>query len=165
VAEEVVLINAFEVPAGGAEDFITAWERTRDYLQDQPGYVDTALHQAVRPGAEFEFVNVARWRSAGDFAAATQSPGFRDAAAGLAGYRPHPALYRVLVEDHQRARLLDPLPDFQLVELLGQPVDHGHDVLRAERWSPPGENDHPVSGMILAMMSSAGMAPSRPAAA
>ena len=65
VAEEVVLIDAFEVPAGDA-------------------------------GAEFEFVNVARWRSAGDFAAATQSPGFRDAAAGLAGYRPHPALYRVV---------------------------------------------------------------------
>jgi heme-degrading monooxygenase HmoA len=41
-------------------------------------------------------VNIARWRSAEDFAAATQSPGFRAAAAGLAGYRPHPALYRVV---------------------------------------------------------------------
>jgi heme-degrading monooxygenase HmoA len=96
VAEEVVLINAFEVPAGDAETFIAAWEKTRDYLRAQPGYVDTALHQAVRAGAEFEFVNVARWRSAGDFVAATQSTGFREAAAGLAGYRPHPALYRVV---------------------------------------------------------------------
>jgi heme-degrading monooxygenase HmoA len=96
VAEEVILINAFEVPAGDAENFISAWEKTRDYLQTHPGYVDTALHQAARPDAEFQFVNIARWRSADDFLAATQSPGFRESAAGLAGYRPHPALYRLV---------------------------------------------------------------------
>ena len=72
----------------GAVDGDAAWEKTRDYLQAQPGYVDTALHQAVRPGAEFEFVNVARWRSAGDFVAATQSTGFHgggNSAAGTSG--------------------------------------------------------------------------------
>jgi hypothetical protein len=41
-------------------------------------------------------VNVARWASAGDFVAATQSPGFRTSASGLAGYRPHPALYQAV---------------------------------------------------------------------
>jgi len=95
MAEEVILINAFEVPAGDAENFIAAWGKTRDYLRTQPGFVDTALHQAVRPDAEFQFVNIARWRTAEEFMAATQSPGFRESAAGLAGYRPHPALYRV----------------------------------------------------------------------
>jgi hypothetical protein len=39
-------------------------------------------------------VNIARWQSAEDFIAATQSPGFGESAAGLAVYRPHPALYR-----------------------------------------------------------------------
>ena len=96
MAEEVILINAFEVPARDAENFIAAWEKTRDYLQTQPGYVNTALHQAARPDAEFQFVNIARWRTADDFMAATQSPGFRESAAGLAGYRPHPALYRLV---------------------------------------------------------------------
>lgn len=96
MAEPVILINAFEVPAVGAEDFIAAWERARDYLRSQPGYIDTALHQALAPDAEFQFVNVARWRSAGDFMTAMQSPGFREAAAGLAGYRPHPALHRAV---------------------------------------------------------------------
>jgi heme-degrading monooxygenase HmoA len=96
MAEEVILINAFEVPAGDAENFIAAWEKTRDFLQTQSGYVDTALHQAARPDAEFQFVNIARWRTADDFMAATQSPGFRESAAGLAGYRPHPALYRLV---------------------------------------------------------------------
>ncbi len=96
MAEAVILINAFEVPAEDAENFIAAWVKTRDYLQTQPGYLDTALHQAAAPNAEFQFVNIARWQTADDFMAAMQSPGFRESAAGLTGYRPHPALYRVV---------------------------------------------------------------------
>lgn len=95
MAEPVVLVNSFEVPAGQAEEFIAAWEKTRDYLEQQPGYLDTVLHQSLRPDAEFQFVNVARWQSAETFAAATMSAGFGQAAAGLAGYRPHPGLYRI----------------------------------------------------------------------
>lgn len=93
--EPVTLINSFEVPPDAASDFIAAWERTRDYLQAQPGYVDTALHQSLTPEADFQFVNIARWRSAADFAAAIQSPGFGASAAGLAGDRPHAALYQI----------------------------------------------------------------------
>lgn len=37
-------------------------EKTRDYLTSQPGYVDTALHQAVTPAADFQFVNIAHWQ-------------------------------------------------------------------------------------------------------
>jgi heme-degrading monooxygenase HmoA len=96
MAEPVVLINSFEVPAADAGRFITAWQQARDYLQGQPGYVDTALHQAVTPGADFQFVNIARWRTAEDFTTAIQSPGFRQAAADLAGYRAHPALYKMV---------------------------------------------------------------------
>jgi hypothetical protein len=51
---------------------------------------------AVGPEAEFQFVNIARWRSAEDFAAAIGSTAFRESAAGLAGYRPHPGLYRTV---------------------------------------------------------------------
>jgi heme-degrading monooxygenase HmoA len=96
MAEALVLINAFEVPVAEAERFIAAWEKTRDYLMSQPGYVDTALHQAVTPNAEFQFVNIGRWQTAEDFLAATQSPGFREVAMGLTGFRPHPALYRIV---------------------------------------------------------------------
>ena len=95
MAEPVVLINAFEVPAGEAEQFIAAWEQTRDYLETQPGYIDTALHQAFAPDAEFQFVNVAHWESAETFLAATQSQGFVAAAIGLTSYQPHPSLYHV----------------------------------------------------------------------
>jgi len=96
MAEPMVLINAFEVPGDQAEQFIAAWEKTRDYLQSQPGYIDTTLHQAVTPEADFQFVNVARWETAEAFLAATQSQGFRESAIGLVGYRPHPSLYRVV---------------------------------------------------------------------
>lgn len=96
MAEPVVLINSFEVPGADAERFITAWQQARDYLEAQPGYVDTALHQALTPGADFQFVNVARWRTAEDFMTAIQSPGFHQAAADLAGYPAHPALYKMV---------------------------------------------------------------------
>ena len=93
MSDPVVLINSFEVRTADAESFITAWEKVRDYLQTQPGYLDTTLHQSLTPDADFQFVNIAHWRTVDDFTAATRSPGFRVAAGGLAGYRSHPALY------------------------------------------------------------------------
>lgn len=51
----------------------------------QPGYMDTALHQALTPDAEFLFVNVARWRTAEDFLAATRSQGFAEDASLACG--------------------------------------------------------------------------------
>lgn len=96
MTEPLVLINSFEVPAADAEAFIAAWEEARDYPREQPGYVDTVLHQAIASDAEFQFVNVARWRTAEEFMTATRSAGFRQSAAGLAGYRPHPSLYRIV---------------------------------------------------------------------
>jgi len=95
-SSHVVLINAFEVPADADDDFIRGWEAARDYLQTQAGYVDTALHRAVSPEADFRFVNIARWESPKHFQAAIQSPGFREASKGLASYRPHPGLYEVV---------------------------------------------------------------------
>jgi heme oxygenase (mycobilin-producing) len=96
MTESVTLINVFEVPAADADHFIAAWEKARDYLRTQPGYLDTALHQAVTPNPVFQFVNVAQWRTAADFTTATQSAQFRESAAGLATYRSHPALYQAV---------------------------------------------------------------------
>lgn len=92
--ESLVLINAFEVPAGEDDDFIRSWEQARDYLSTQPGYISTALHQSVTPNADFRFVNIGRWASAEAFRAAVESPGFREA--GRIPYPAHPALYRVV---------------------------------------------------------------------
>jgi heme-degrading monooxygenase HmoA len=86
----------FEVPAGSDEDLIRVWEVTRGYLQTQPGYVKTALHQAISPDADFRFVNVGAWESPQHFRHAINSPGFVEVAGALGNFKPHPGLYRVV---------------------------------------------------------------------
>jgi heme-degrading monooxygenase HmoA len=94
--QRLVLINAFEVPEGSDGEFIAAWQSAREFLETQPGYAGTTLHETVSPDSEFRFVNVANWQTAGEFQAAVTSDGFRAAAAGLARFRSHPGLYRVM---------------------------------------------------------------------
>jgi heme-degrading monooxygenase HmoA len=91
----VILINPFEVPDGtNDEDFLRGWERAADYIRQQPGFVGTRLHRALRPDARFRFVNVAEWESPQDFQAAVGSEEFRQIASGAA--RGSPALYEVV---------------------------------------------------------------------
>lgn len=92
----VVLINALEVPPDRETDFVTSWERARDFLAGREGYVDTALHRSLAPEPEFRFVNVARWRSVRDFQAAMAARRFPGR---QMPYVSHPALYEVIAED------------------------------------------------------------------
>ena len=92
----VILINAFEVPEGEDEAFLEGWERSRDFLRKQPGYLSTRLHRSLSPTADLRFVNVARWESAEAFRAATSQPEFRS---GSNPYRFHASLYEVVRED------------------------------------------------------------------
>jgi heme-degrading monooxygenase HmoA len=94
--QPLVLINAFEVPEANDDEFVAAWQSAREFLETQPGYAGTTLHQTVSPDSEFRFVNVARWQTAQEFQAAVTSDAFRAAAAGLAQFRSHPGLYRVV---------------------------------------------------------------------
>ncbi|WP_128581684.1 antibiotic biosynthesis monooxygenase family protein [Neisseria flavescens] len=65
----VVLINTFEVPQGKEAEALAAWQKARDFLKTQPGYISTRLHQNIDPNGKYHLVNVARWRSAEDFKA------------------------------------------------------------------------------------------------
>jgi len=95
-AEPVVLINAFEVPEGQDEAFLQAWERTREFLAEQEGYVSTRLHRSLSPTADFRYVNVAVWQSPQAFQAAISQPGFREAPVP---FPFHASLYEVVRED------------------------------------------------------------------
>ena len=99
MAGPVVLINVFEVPAREEDEFIRAWEKTRDYLKQCPGHLDTALYQAIADPADFRFVNIAHWRSAEEFNEAIASAGFQEAAADLR-WTFHPALYNIARTAH-----------------------------------------------------------------
>ncbi len=91
----VILINPFEVPEGTSdEDFLRGWERAAEYMREQPGFVSTRLHRALRPDARFRFVNIAEWESQQDFQAAFGSERFQEIAKGAAPGSP--ALYEVV---------------------------------------------------------------------
>jgi heme oxygenase (mycobilin-producing) len=90
----VTLINIFEVPAGDEDEFIAAWEKTRDYLKNLPSHIETALHQSLHD-ERFRFVNIAQWTSEDEFNAAIRSQGFREAASNL-HWPMNPALYQVV---------------------------------------------------------------------
>ena len=95
-AQPLVLINAFEVADEADEEFVRDWKAARDYLKEQPGYVDTALHKAIAPGVDFRFVNVARWESAEHFQKAISSEEFQEISKALSDYSAHPGLYEVV---------------------------------------------------------------------
>ncbi len=90
----VDLIDPFEVPADADADFLAGWDRGRDLLAAQPGYLGTRLHRSV--GATgFRFVNLARWSSPLAFAKAVEHPGFRSVT-GAMPFASHPSLYQVV---------------------------------------------------------------------
>ncbi len=90
----VTLINIFEVPEGDEDEFIVAWEKSRNYLMTLPAHIETALHKSLHD-ARFRFVNIAQWTSEDEFNAAIRSEGFRESASGLR-WPMSPALYHVV---------------------------------------------------------------------
>jgi heme oxygenase (mycobilin-producing) len=96
VRAEVVLINVFDVPAAQVDAAVVWWERARDFLVTQPGYVSTALHRARTPDARFKLVNVARWASPEAFAAATARMRSTIGPPSVDGLRFDAALYDVI---------------------------------------------------------------------
>ncbi len=63
----VTLINSFVVPSGREEAFAAVWTETSAYFRAQAGFVSLRMHRALSPDAQYRFVNVARWASAGEF--------------------------------------------------------------------------------------------------
>ncbi len=97
--KEIVLINPFEVPADKMDETIVMWEKARDFLQDQPGYISTALHQSMGPEAKFQLINIAKWQSMAAFQAATHKMQAQGNLPRIDGVIPNPALYTVVRRD------------------------------------------------------------------
>jgi len=97
--DPVTLINAFEIPADRVEVTIAFWEKARDFLQQQPGYITTSLHQALDPGAKFQLVNVAKWESPEAYQAAIKKMRESGLGADMRGTVFHAALYQVVRSD------------------------------------------------------------------
>lgn len=95
----VTLINVFEVPEGKLDESIEFWKLSRDFLQTQPGYVSTALHQSIAPDAKFMLVNVAEWESAAAFMAASQNMMKTSGIAPVEGLGFNAGLYTVIARE------------------------------------------------------------------
>ena len=95
----VTLINVFQVPEGALEASIEMWKQSRDFLQTQPGYVSTALHQSISPDAQFMLVNVAVWESPEAFKAASAAMNATAGIAPVEGLTFVPGLYTVIERD------------------------------------------------------------------
>jgi heme-degrading monooxygenase HmoA len=99
-AGPVTLINSFVVPEGREAAFIQLWTATSGYFRAQPGFTSLKLHRAVSGTAPYRFVNVARWASAQQFAAAHATSEFRDLVSQpqWREFPSSPALYEVFAE-------------------------------------------------------------------
>lgn len=95
----VTLINVFDVPEGALEASIEMWKQSRDFLQTQPGYISTALHQSISPDAQFILINVATWESAAAFQAASAAMRQSSGIAPVEGLTFTPGLYTVIERD------------------------------------------------------------------
>jgi hypothetical protein len=84
----VVLIEPFEVPDGGDDAFLAAWERLRAARAEQRGYLGSRLHSEPR------FVDFTRWSSPLMYARALKLEAVQEAMAAMP-FASHPALYVV----------------------------------------------------------------------
>lgn len=94
--EPIILINPFTVPKSELDNTVKSWESARDFLSQQPGYISTELHQSLSPNAEYRLINVAKWRSAEEFKAATAAMQKNGAFPPIEGVTASPALYKVI---------------------------------------------------------------------
>lgn len=95
----LTLINAFEVPANKLDESILSWEQGRNFLQKQPGYLSTALHQSITEDARFRLINIAKWESVETFKAATTKMRAEPSIPKVEGLIANPALYTVIRRD------------------------------------------------------------------
>lgn len=95
-AQEVTLINPFVVPKQHEQAAIDHWEKARDFLKNQPGYISTSLHQAIQPDSTYFLINVAKWASQQDFESATARMRQEIPPLKLDGVSFYPGLYQVI---------------------------------------------------------------------
>ena len=93
----VILINPFEVPEGKEQECLKMWDEAAEFLKNQPGYINTKLHQSILDNAKFRFINVAEWETPESFFTAVQTEEFQKITEGTMEAYPHyPSLYTVI---------------------------------------------------------------------
>ncbi len=93
----VILLNPFEVPPEQLDDCIGYWDEAAAIMRRAPGFISTALHQAIDPSTRFQLINRAEWATPADFQAALSSADFAALTERNKGrFQYYPGLYRVV---------------------------------------------------------------------
>lgn len=67
----ITTIVHFEMPAANAEQFLTFWQTSiKHRVNRQPGLIGGTFHRGIDADGPFQFINVARWKSAAHLQAA-----------------------------------------------------------------------------------------------
>lgn len=98
-SEVVTLINVFNVPAGKEAESLKFWEEGAKFMRRQPGYISTALHQAILPDAKFVLINIAKWESVEAFKNASTGLRTRSGVEPIDGLIPNASLYKIIRSD------------------------------------------------------------------
>ncbi len=65
-----------------------------EFLKNQPGFINTKLHQSILEDSKFRFINVAEWETPESFFSAVQTDEFQKITSGSMDTYPHyPSLY------------------------------------------------------------------------
>src|SRR5437773_2018176 len=98
MAEPLVLINLFSMPADAVDGFIANWPKIIAPAVQSAGFRGTRLHRALEADTPYPVVNIARWDSVEDWEASIgahfSGPARDNSALGLPPAQP--ALYQVV---------------------------------------------------------------------
>lgn len=95
---KVVLINVFEVPSAQEAEVMQSWIKSKEFLEKQPGYINTRLHKNIDPNGKFRFINVAEWASPQQFQGAAKAMNESSVPKMPEGVRYTPGLFKVVAE-------------------------------------------------------------------
>ena len=70
----ITTIVHFEVPTASIDRFLAFWQDSvKDKVNKQPGLIDGVFYRGLDAGGPFQFINLARWESAGQLQAGLQA--------------------------------------------------------------------------------------------
>ncbi len=95
---KVVLINVFEVPIAQEQEVMQTWIKSKEFLEKQPGYLNTRLHKNIDPDGKYRFINVAEWASPQQFQSATKAMRESSVPKMPEGTRFSPGLFKVVAQ-------------------------------------------------------------------
>jgi len=74
----------------------STWKKSRDFLAQQPGYLNTRLHKNIDDKGRYQLINVAEWATANEFRAASKAMETSGVPKMPEGVKFVPGLFRVI---------------------------------------------------------------------